>query len=72
MNKFKMEEFKMKKILNRNGGGAKLLSSPSSEGILYYNNFLKSGGVHRIIYVPLLTILEDSIPSLEVSVITYA
>lgn len=38
----------MKKILNRNGGG------------------------HRIIYVPLLTILEDSIPSLEVSVITHA
>lgn len=68
-----MEEFKMKKILNRNGGGAKLLSSPSSEGILYYNRLLKSGGgVHRIIYVPLLTILGDSIPSLEVSVITYA
>lgn len=30
------------------------------------------GGGHRIIYVPLLTILEDSIPSLEVSVITHA
>lgn len=34
----------MKKILNRNGGGAKLLSSPSPEGILYYNHLLKSGG----------------------------
>ncbi len=34
----------MKKILNRNGGGAKLLISPSSEGILYYNRLLKSGG----------------------------
>ena len=33
----------MKKILNRNGG-AKLLSSPSPEGILYYNHLLKSGG----------------------------
>lgn len=62
----------MKKILNRKKGGAKLLSSPSPEGILYYNHLLKSGGVHRIIYVPLLTILEDSIPSLEVSVITHA
>lgn len=64
----------MKKILNRKKkGGAKLLSSPSPEGILYYNHLLKSGGgVHRITSVPLLTILEDSIPSLEVSVITYA
>lgn len=65
----------MKKILNRKkkGGGAKLLSSPSPEGILYYNHLLKSGGgAHRITYVPLLTILEDSIPSLEVSVITHA
>lgn len=36
----------MKKILNRKKkrGGAKLLSSPSPEGILYYNHLLKSGG----------------------------
>lgn len=34
----------MKKILNRNGGGAKQLSIPYPEGILYYNHLLKSGG----------------------------